>query len=384
MSSDASTPSQKLEWVQAVRGIAALLVVVAHARYYLYGTPWDAFAKRYMFPAAQGVDLFFMVSGFIMVYTTARSDGSLRYTIDFLTRRFARIWPVYAVVVLFNAMIQVAWDTPVSSLGDVARSLAFLPVKTVSPPYLGLPVPIGWTLNFEFYFYLVLGLSLLAGRFRWMAFVSWMIATLVVLPWVLTGSVSMLADHDYATGVRYLDQICNPIVWDFVAGVAIGLLYVSSVRVGNRAVLLTLVGCAFALVCGCSFGGVTVFFGMAQWGLPLSFLFVAFALAFKPPPPRVPRALVWLGGVSYSLYLWHLYVFGAIDHLAEYLGWSDQTHTMLFVILVIPIPVIYAAISRRYLEDGLAVFVRKRLLALLNPLTAQDRRNRPAPVRRTA
>ncbi len=355
----------KLEWVQALRGIAALMVVATHARYYLDGTPWQSFAERYVKAGAQGVDLFFLVSGFIMVYTTARADGSRRYPAGFLAKRFARIWPVYAVMNLVNLALQAAWGAHVSSVGDVATSLAFLPITTTSPPQLDLPIPVGWTLNFEFYFYLVFGLSLLAGRFRWLAFFGWMLATLVLLPLALTGSVSLHADHDYAIGIRYIDQNVNPIIWDFVAGVAIGLLYVSRLRIRSRGLSLALIVLAFAMACWWSFSGIATLHGMAQWGLPLALLFAALALAFKDREPHVPRALVWLGGVSYSLYLLHLFVFGAVDHLMDYLGLEAMTHSMAFVLLVIPLPLVYAGISRRYLEDGLGVWVRKKLVGLV-------------------
>ncbi len=357
--------AHKLEWVQALRGIAALLIVVVHARRFFFDTPWQGFAQRYMLPTAQGVDLFFLVSGFIMVYTTTRSDGSVRDTARFLAKRFARIWPVYAVMVGINAVLLWTWAEPVPSLADTAQSLAFLPIDTNQPPYLGLPLSIGWTLNFEFYFYLVFGLSLLAGRFRWLAFYGWMLATLVALPWWHEGMVTLAANHDYDIGVAYVDQNVNPIIWDFVAGTAIGLLYVSRFQVRDRALLLALVVAAFAMVLDWSLTGVASFHGITEWGLPLAILFAALALTFKDRQPRVPRALVWLGGVSYSLYLVHPFVFTAIDRLMDFLGLADLTHLPLFVLLVFPIPLIYAGISRRYLEDGLSGWVRTRLLGLI-------------------
>ncbi len=356
----------KLEWVQALRGLAALLVVVTHARRFFFDSPWQGFAQHYMFPAAQGVDLFFLVSGFIMVYTTMRSDGSAQYSAEFLLKRFARIWPVYAVMIAINAVLQVVWMDPVSSWHAVATSLAFLPVETRHPPYLGLPLSIGWTLNFEFYFYLVFGLSLLAGRYRWLAFFGWMLATLVVVPLASTGTVSLLADHDYAIGICSIDEIVNPIVWDFVAGTAVGLLYVSPARIRNRNLSLALVVAAFALVCWWSFSGIVAFHGMARWGLPLAILFAVLALAAKSRELWFPRALVWLGGISYSLYLLHPFIFTTIDRLMDCLGWAELTHTPLFVLLVIPVPLLYAGISRRYLEDGLSVVVRTRLLRLIS------------------
>jgi peptidoglycan/LPS O-acetylase OafA/YrhL len=368
-----ATSRHKLEWVQALRGIAALMVVLTHARLFLYGTEWDAFARRFMLPAAQGVDLFFLVSGFIMVYTTVRSDGSAHYAADFLIKRFARIWPVYAVWVFINWALQATWaSTPVPSLQDIVTSLAFLPINTDVPPYLGLPLSIGWTLNFEFYFYLVFGLSLLAGRYRWLVFFGWMLATLVLLPLALTGTWSMHAEHDYGIGIAYIDQNVNPIIWDFVAGVVIGLLYVSRVQVANKALLAILAACAVALACEWSFNApaIETFHGMARWALPLAIGFAAMALAFKEREPRVPRVLVWLGGISYSLYLVHLIVFETIDRLLDSLDCKDFSHTVAFVLLVVPIPMIYAAISRRFLEDGLAVFVRRQLLKLTKPRNA--------------
>lgn len=376
-----ATSRDKLEWVQALRGIAALMVVLTHARLFLYGTAWDAFARRFMLPAAQGVDLFFLVSGFIMVYTTVRSDGSARYTTDFLIKRFARIWPVYAVWVLINWALQMLWASgPIPSPGDVATSLAFLPINTFFPPYLGLPLSIGWTLNFEFYFYLVFGLSLLAGRYRWLAFFGWMLATLVLLPLAVTGTVSMHAEHDYGIGIAYLDQNVNPIIWDFVAGVVIGLLYVSRIRVANKTLLAIVAVSGFAFACERSFNAAAIatFHGMAGWGLPLAILFAAMALAFKDHEPRVPRALAWLGGISYSLYLAHLIIFETVDRMLEALDCKDFTHTVAFVVLVVPIPMIYAAISRRFLEDGLAVFVRKQLLRLTKPRGAAVATTLPA------
>ncbi len=360
----------KLEWVQALRGIAALMVVVTHARRFFFFTPLSDFAQRYMLPAAQGVDLFFLISGFIMVHATARSDGSLRDTCKFLVKRFARIWPVYAVMVVINAVLLAIWAEPVPSLHDTALSLAFLPVDTSNPPYLGLPLSIGWTLNFEFYFYLVFGLSLLAGRWRWIAFYGWMLATLIVVPWALTGELSLLANHDYAIGVRAIDEIVNPIIWDFVAGTAIGLLYMSQFRIRSAILLVALIAASLAMVCHWSFAGIASFHGITQWGLPLAILFAVLALASKDRHVQVPRALVWLGGISYSLYLVHPFVFTAVDRLMDFLGYAKLTHAPLFVLLILPLPMVYAAISKRYLEDDLSGSLRTSLLTIVNASVA--------------
>ncbi|WP_207215862.1 acyltransferase family protein [Pseudolysobacter antarcticus] len=68
---------KNLDWIQLLRGVAALLVVLTHARYALLGTDSFPLAQQIFLPGAMGVDLFFIISGFIMCYSTATSDGSL-------------------------------------------------------------------------------------------------------------------------------------------------------------------------------------------------------------------------------------------------------------------------------------------------------------------
>ena len=52
-----------------------------------------------------GVDLFFLISGFIMCYATADNDGSPAEVARFLIKRIARVWPVYAVITLLSVFV---------------------------------------------------------------------------------------------------------------------------------------------------------------------------------------------------------------------------------------------------------------------------------------
>jgi exopolysaccharide production protein ExoZ len=69
--------TKRLDWLQSLRGVAALLVVFAHSYYFLQGTEYDALARSILLPGAMGVDIFFLISGFIMTLTTRQNDGSL-------------------------------------------------------------------------------------------------------------------------------------------------------------------------------------------------------------------------------------------------------------------------------------------------------------------
>jgi peptidoglycan/LPS O-acetylase OafA/YrhL len=208
---------------------------------------------------------------------------------------------------------------------------------------------------------------MLAKRFRWTVFFGWMFVSLVVIPWIHTGSVSLDPKHDYAMGVGYLDQMTNPIVWDFVIGVLVGLLYTSNYRFPSRT--LALVGitgsCIFAIWWASP--GHADFHGILGWGGPLALIFTFMACAFKMQPPNVHRSLLWLGEVSFSLYLVHLIAFNAMNDVISYFP-SLSKNSPLFFIAEFTLALIFASISNRLLENGLSIAVRHIFLRLANRL----------------
>ena len=102
----ATQPQHKLDFIQALRGIAALWVVLYHGSRFI--SPYGTGLGDLLFGPAgsMGVVLFFILSGFIMVHTTRNLQGGLWDALDFLIKRFARIWPVYAVVTLCYALVR--------------------------------------------------------------------------------------------------------------------------------------------------------------------------------------------------------------------------------------------------------------------------------------
>jgi len=130
--------------IQFLRFVAAFAVVLSHSEF-ISGVYWpkDTTAS-YMFGFGHvGVHIFFVISGFVMVYSTfARSSEGIPVS-DFLWRRFVRIFPIYwiyaAVYVGFGHQIGMA---------DAVGSLLLL------PRYSSLIIGQGWTLSFELYFYI--------------------------------------------------------------------------------------------------------------------------------------------------------------------------------------------------------------------------------------
>jgi len=360
--------TKKLAWLQALRGIAALLVVFVHARYYFSWTPTQNFANALMRPGAMGVDLFFLISGFIMVLTTADAAGKPREALRFLAKRIARIWPVYAVLAVLGiqAIMPLAYFADTAHLADFGKSLLFLPVAPYSPPFYGLPYGLGWTLNFEIYFYLVFGISMLAGRLRWPVFFGWLGISLIGLPLLAVGHFSLKVDHDYHFSLGYLNQATNPIIWVFGAGVAAGLLYRTRLSLADCLATRCLVCFLVAFALWWSYSGVSTIHGITEWGGPLAVALTVFALASKNLDIQVPEPLMWLGEVSFSLYLAHPVAQGIVTRILDGMRRHDLTQTWSHILFTTVLALVFAAISHALLERGLSEWVKARLLGWID------------------
>ena len=206
-----STPHARAEiiGIQYLRGIAAMMVVAFHLvsqfRRMGYDGPW-------LGGLSSGVDIFFVISGFIMVVTTANKSIS---PIEFWTKRIVRIVPLYWLVTAFmTAVLFIAPRALQTGSYDgwhLLSSYLFIPaIHPVQHSMEPLVTP-GWTLNYEMFFYLIFGLFLLApARVRFIG-TAGTIGLLVIL-----GAIFGLPRHSMAGFYTY------PIMLEFVLGMALG------------------------------------------------------------------------------------------------------------------------------------------------------------------
>jgi peptidoglycan/LPS O-acetylase OafA/YrhL len=128
----------KLVWIQALRFLAALMVVGAHL---IPG--FDTIGQH-------GVDVFFVISGFVMVYSSEELFSKPQAAKQFMWRRICRIVPLYW---LMTAVVAASGNY---SWQHIATSLFFIPSVWPDAPSPMLPVlTVGWTLNVEMFFYLL-------------------------------------------------------------------------------------------------------------------------------------------------------------------------------------------------------------------------------------
>lgn len=301
--------NNRLEAIDCLRGIAAIAVMMSHALVNITEPAQSSVAQFLFLSGGSGVDLFFQISGFILVVSTLDFDRSKVYIAKFVWKRALRIWPAYiAATLLFMSVgygLSVFLDP--ASQDRIARSLLFQPLNFNDPaPFYGYSaLSVGWTLNYEIYFYLTAAVSMLFGTWRWAALSAWFAVTLAAIPLSLGGGFSFASTARFDVS-GYLNLMTNPILWNFVAGILVGLFYTSYVRRMPRAMLRTLVFFAALLTIALLVFRVRTGHGLTYYGLGYFFIMLTVAAAMKAQAlTQCPKVLVWLGTISYSIYLVH-------------------------------------------------------------------------------
>jgi len=281
--------------IQALRAIAALLVVLLHA-FETWGERVDPTALGVNWEnGAAGVDIFFIISGFVMVISSRRLVDRAGAWLIFLWHRVVRIVPLYWLLTTVKILAVVALAGVVLRTGldfdFVAGSYLFLPV-TDSAGHFRPVLPVGWTLTYEFLFYLLFAAAL-AMRVDVLR---------IVIPGLGLIAVAALARTETWPGWTIL---FDTIVVEFVFGVMLAKWTLRGLRL-PPAIAGGLVLAGFALILFLPM--ISENARVLTWGIP-AFAIVAGAVSLEPlVAPVLPRWLLTLGDASYSIYLSHGFV----------------------------------------------------------------------------
>ena len=351
--------------IQALRGIAALLVLFFHIfelQSLTPGNPKDLidgpWARGYA-----GVDLFFVISGFIMVWITdARSGGGAtvgRFIYNRVTRIYPLWWLLSAVLVAYYLLTSGRAVSPdfagqIDSDGlYLLRSFLLIPQDV--PPINGL----GWTLIHEMYFYIVFAaLLFLPARARY--FGLWIWGALTVL---LFG----LGFASYQAG-SIIQLSASLLTLEFLAGAAAAWLILRGYIFAPKLCLgLGIIGALCALTFYTQRGTDLMLWGrVAVYALPFTLVVYGAVALERSGKLSVPRPLSLLGDWSYSLYLSHLLILGVIIRLLPKFSEAlVPTHqgplgNIVFIGLGLTVPILVAAILYYGAERPLLKLMRKR------------------------
>lgn len=351
MNTTSLTKSGTLETLQLLRFAAAGSVLLSHVSFFIHHRVDPD--MRIMGEFAQGVALFFVISGFIMTITAAPKVGTYGYVRYFILSRLIRIVPVYWIMntakllglLLLPGLIQAN-----PTVSNVFFSYLFLPARNadgIIEAFYG----VGWSLNFEMAFYALIALALLF-KLR--------LTLPLIMVLVFGAALSHFRTDDWPT-VTYLLQ---PFLLTFVWGILIGEWYLAGRRLnGLIALALILLGITLMFVPRDAFESgwlkslhATLSFG----GLPYGYVILGFVGVEDRIGDKIPQIFRYFGDASYSLYLTHP-MFGvlAVVVLNRIAPWLP-TFGLFFVTVTLSLA--FAAAFYKYLEKPITHQLRAMLL----------------------
>lgn len=331
-----------LHSLQSLRAVAALLVLAAHAAQIdgrFFSQPVSSGQWTLGFA---GVDLFFVISGFVMVYIThGKPRGDAHFTGRFVYARFTRIYPIYWFFTLLAlAAYMLVPDTLNRDLADLEiwRSFTLWPIEGELPI-----LHVGWTLTHEIYFYLAFTLFLIMPE-RWLPALLAVWATLVI-------AGSLLLEGLPAIGTL----IVNPLTIEFILGALAGILICSGERRLARTALLLaalwLAAAAWLLWPDNAEAFPAGWMRVAAFGIPAALIVYGAIGLEMQGRMRPPGWLVILGDWSYALYLCHLLVLsGLVRMWVAVLPDFGPLASLAFLIVSIALSVAVAGAGFRLLE----------------------------------
>ncbi len=283
-----------------------MLVVVSHSLHkigQLSSIPIDGFTL-----GGAGVDLFFIISGFVMCHVSA---GKLISPVEFLRARLVRILPLYWLLTCVALGVFVAKPDMVNSSGGVTTVLHSF---TLLPVGQKLLIQNGWTLSYEFWFYLIFALGLmLQGAKRFI------LVGLAILG--LVGIGAWFKPYD-----PLLSFATAPLLLEFLMGcMAYGVLKLGWLGSKGSQLMLA-VGLATAFAANDHPAAIS---RVLMWGLPMLAMFIG-CVGLEPwfrrwAGHRAAILLKGLGDSSYSLYLAHPFAISAVGVILKKFGLEQQT-----------------------------------------------------------
>lgn len=318
--------------VQYLRGLAALFVVISHTNHKIYqidGTKPDWFSI-----GAAGVDLFFMISGFIMCHVT---EGRTINPISFLTARVKRIIPLYWALTLLAMLIYIIRPDLVNSSGGETTILHSFTLLPVGEKFL---IQNGWTLSFEFLFYLIFSIALFTSQNRLR------IASLIILILVALG---LFFDQHHP----FFIFTTNTILLEFTMGI-FSYWYLRKYP-PNTATCIALLSIGISLLFLANQFGI-LSNRVVSWGLPFLLVFIGTVGLENPIKNKssnlVFRFFKFTGDASYSLYLIHPFALAAAAYILKNSPIKDET--LLSYIILFSFAYISGAVCYKRLEIPLA------------------------------
>ncbi|MGL4663353.1 MAG: acyltransferase family protein, partial [Culicoidibacterales bacterium] len=344
---------KRYDALDILRFFLASLVIIGHfLTSYKYGTNLDAHISIFDFPfylkpLGRAVDVFFVLSGFTMAYSTMRPQSSSA----FLQKRFARILPLYLIVtiiaiILFSFFPYIDSEGRTYSLDFILNSLIMRPTEQ------HFPVVTAWTLAYEMLFYVVFAICMsISHKYR-----------VVIATVFLSFSMYFAAVCTYPN-FGYLSTLMTPNFFflEFIAGMWIGL-YADKIKI-HHGWILCFIGATISYMLIYTDAYASLYRGL-YFVLP-SALIILGAISIKVPKSNL-KLTRKLGDISYTMYITHVFTgFTFPVILRKVFHWDEYSFLLTLIALVMTITI--SLYVNKFIEKPLYKYLTKTLIELKKP-----------------
>lgn len=330
----------KLNNLQLLRGISAILVCCFHFKDAL-NFDQNLWGNTLFSKGSIGVPIFFVISGYIMVFSTKKIDHSehFRNIVSFYKKRIIRILPLYYLLTLCWMILggSILYYLQKENVGRLLYSLLFLPQKNNFPVLY-----LGWSLNYEMFFYFIFALSLLFKNYRYFVIILFFI-------------ISMMIGKIYAPENIFLQMITGILNIYFIIGVLLGLFLH---KIPNNKNVLILISTFSILLFGIYFFDFFPITGELASIIPVTLFvstFLIFDLFLKV---KANTFLKMLGDISYSIYLSHPFV----EILFRRFHTDSPSLLILLFIFKLAIVILVSKILYELIEKRLTKLLKRKIL----------------------
>jgi peptidoglycan/LPS O-acetylase OafA/YrhL len=341
-------PSQKndsnIESIQIMRGIAAILVILLHIS--IKGAQYGNGALNGFYVGGSGVDLFFIISGYIMCASTLNRDLDFG---RFMLHRVRRIIPLYWLTTTIAWVIFLYKPEMVNSSGGETSIWASYTLFPTGAKYLNGN---GWTLTYEFIFYILFGLAIQKGTYTAMVVASIMLLALVM--------VGLVVPYNQAT----FNIVTANLSLEFIYGM--GCFYLFNRKIIKPNIVL---GPGLCIAGALLLAAEAIFKIPNQeenrgwlWGIPMLLVFTGFLCLegfIKGSSSGFKKLLLAVGNSSYSLYLFHPFTLSATAMVLKRMQMDANPY--LFAVTLFTVTVMAGYLVYLYVERPL-VTVSKQFL----------------------
>ena len=337
---------KNLQLIQVLRGIASLLVVLFHAT----ANYSDIFHTKFLFDFFQfgsaGVDIFFVISGFIITYTALQVLEYPKKLLSFLRRRAIRIYPTYWIIISLLLLSQVM-------LPHFFKTHYNFNLKNIAVTYLLFPAHtmvngVSWTLSYELFFYFLFCFAFIIPNKKVACSLGLLYSFVIIcLP---------IAGYDYPSESSWANLITFPMNVEFFMGVTVAVIITFFPK---KLGLPFIIAGTFLFIIGAIISNINYqlvpnnFNRVILFGIP-SFFIISGAVKYELTTKlQMPKLLLTIGEASYSLYLLHLPLIVASFRLIQKLNIRNYLILHIFIFLILSFILFSAIIFYKRVEKPL-------------------------------